>query len=86
MVRAGRTSDFGYRHLVELDIPALIAAAGNSEHIAGVVLIASGSVHLPCYHGKLRWGVRVLTTLSGIVGPVLGYFPGARLEPRCPDG
>jgi len=104
-VRAGRASDFGYRHLVELDIPALIAAvrhrtprapiwlgghslggqmallaaAGNPEHIAGVVLIASGSVHLPCYRGKLRWGVRVLTALSGIVGPVLGYFPGARI-------
>ncbi len=104
-VRAGRSSDFGYRHLVELDIPALIAtvrhhaprapiwlgghslggqlaliaAAGDPEHIAGVVLIASGSVHLPCYHGKLRLGVRLLTTLSGIVGPILGYFPGARI-------
>lgn len=104
-VRAGRSSDFGYRHLVELDIPALIAAvrhhaprapiwlgghslggqlaliaaAGDPEHIAGVVLIASGSVHLPCYHGKLRLGVRLLTTLSRIVCPLLGYFPGARI-------
>lgn len=104
-VRASRTSDFGYRHLVELDIPALIAAvrdraprapiwlgghslggqmaliaaAGNPEPIAGVVLIASGSVHLPCYHGKLRWGVRLLTIVSSIIGPILGYFPGARI-------
>jgi predicted alpha/beta hydrolase len=104
-IRAGRTSDFGYRHLVEFDIPALIAAvrqrvprapiwlgghslggqmallaaAGNPVHIAGVVLIASGSVHLPCYRGKLRCGVRLLTTLSSIIGPVLGYFPGARV-------
>jgi predicted alpha/beta hydrolase len=104
-VRASRSSDFGYRHLVELDIPALIAAvrhraprapiwlgghslggqmaliatAGNSEHIAGVVLLASGSVHLPCYHGKLRWGVRLLTVVSSMIGPILGYFPGARI-------
>jgi predicted alpha/beta hydrolase len=104
-IRAGRTSDFGYRHLLEDDIPALIAAvrqrlphapiwlgghslggqmaltsaAGNPEPISGVVLIASGSVHLPCYQGKLRWGVRILATLSSITGPVLGYFPGTQI-------
>jgi predicted alpha/beta hydrolase len=104
-VRAGRSSDFGYRHLVEVDLPALIAAvrqrfphspiwlgghslggqlallgaAANSETICAVVLIASGTVHLPCYQGKLRWGVRFLTTLSAVVNPVLGYFPGARI-------
>lgn len=104
-VRAGRASDFGYRHLVELDVPAMIAAvrqrlpdapiwlgghslggqmalisaAGNPDPISGVVMIASGSVHMPCYQGKLRRGVRVLTTLSDILGPVLGYFPGTRI-------
>jgi predicted alpha/beta hydrolase len=104
-IRAGRTSDFGYRHLLEIDIPALIAAvrqrlphapiwlgghslggqmaltsaAGNPGSISGVVLIASGSVHLPCYQGKLRWGVRLLASLSSIAGPVLGYFPGGRI-------
>jgi predicted alpha/beta hydrolase len=104
-IRAGRSHDFGYRHLLELDIPALIAAiqqrlplapiwlgghslggqmalasaAGNPGPVSGVVMIASGSVHLPCYQGKLRWGVRVLATLSSLTGPVLGYFPGARV-------
>ena len=104
-IRAGRSHDFGYRHLLELDIPALIAvirqrlpqapiwlgghslggqmalagAAGNPAPVSGVVLIASGSVHLPCYQGKLRWGVRILATLSSMTGPVLGYFPGARM-------
>jgi predicted alpha/beta hydrolase len=104
-IRAGRSRDFGYRHLLELDIPALIAviqqrlpqapiwlgghslggqmalasAAGNPAAVSGVVLIASGSVHLPCYQGKLRWGVRILATLSSLTGPVLGYFPGARM-------
>ncbi len=104
-VRAGRKSDFGYQHLVEYDIAALVAsvrqrlpraaiwlgghslggqlallgAAGNPSNVAGVVLIASGSVHMPCYTGKLRWGVRFLTTLSPIVSPVLGYFPGSRV-------
>ncbi|HNV60109.1 MAG TPA: alpha/beta fold hydrolase [Rhodoferax sp.] len=104
-VRACRTSDFGYRHLLEIDIPALIAtvrqklpdapiwlgghslggqmaltsAAGNPGPVSGVILIASGSVHLPCYQGKLRWGVRLLASLSSIAGPVLGYFPGRRI-------
>jgi predicted alpha/beta hydrolase len=104
-IRAGRASDFGYRHLVELDLAALIetvhqgfpeapiwlgghslggqlallGAAVSPDRIAGVVMIASGSVHLPCYSGKLRWGVRTLTYLSRIAGPVLGYFPGSRI-------
>jgi predicted alpha/beta hydrolase len=58
---------------------ALASAAGNPDPVSGVVMIASGSVHLPCYQGKLRWGVRILATLSSLTGPVLGYFPGARV-------
>ncbi|MEI6802185.1 MAG: alpha/beta fold hydrolase [Burkholderiales bacterium] len=104
-VRAGRTSDFGYQHLIELDLVALIAAvrerlphaplwlgghslggqlallgaARDPDGIAGVVLIASGSVHHPCYSGKLRWAVRSLAWMSSVTGPLLGYFPGARV-------
>ena len=104
-VRAARASDFGYRHLIELDLAALIAAvrqrlpdapiwlgghslggqltllgaAAKPEGIAGVVLIASGSVHLPCYSWKLRLGVGSLVLLSSIAAPLLGYFPGGRV-------
>jgi predicted alpha/beta hydrolase len=104
-IRASRSSDFGYRQLVEIDIAAtikaarqqfplapiwlgghslggqlsLLAAAAPPSGIAGVVLIASGSVHLPCYQGKFRWGIRLLAALSGITGMLLGYFPGDRI-------
>jgi predicted alpha/beta hydrolase len=104
-IRAGRASDFGYRHLLELDLTALIGivrqqfpnaplwlgghslggqlamlgAAANPAGITGVVLIASGSVHLHCYQGKLRWGVRLLAWLSGLTGLLWGYFPGSRI-------
>ena len=104
-VRAGRTSDFGYRHLIEFDLAALIEAvrqrrpqapiwlgghslggqmallraAAEPQGIAGVVMIAAGSVHLPAYSWKLRFGVGSLALLSSLVGPVLGYFPGGRV-------
>ena len=104
-VRAGRASDFGYRHLIEFDLAALIEAvrqrlphapiwlgghslggqmallraAAEPQGIAGVVMIAAGSVHLPAYSWKLRFGVGSLALLSSLVGPVLGYFPGGRV-------
>jgi len=104
-VRAGRHSDFGYKHLVEYDIPALVdsirqrfpraaiwigghslggqlallSASSNPSNFSGVVLIASGSVHMPCYTRKFRLGVRILTTLSKVVSPITGYFPGSRV-------
>ena len=102
-IRAGRGSDFGYRHLVEFDLTALIqavrqalpdapiwlgghslggqlsllSAAAHPESLSGVVLIASGSVHLPCYSWKLRMGVGALALISRLTGPLLGYFPGS---------
>ena len=105
-VQAGRASDFGYRHLIELDLPALIEAvrqrlpqapiwlgghslggqlsllraAAHPEGIAGVALIASGSVHLPCFSGKLRLAIRSLVGLSRVLCPLLGYFPGSRVR------
>ena len=104
-VRAGRASDFGYRHLIKFDLAALIdavrqrlplapiwlgghslggqmallSAAAKPQGIAGVAMIAAGSVHLPAYSWKLRLGVSSLAFLSSLVGPVLGYFPGGRI-------
>lgn len=105
-VQAGRESDFGYRHLIEIDLPALIEAvrqrlphapiwlgghslggqlsllraAAHPQGIAGVALIASGSVHLPCFDRKLRLAIRSLVMLSRILCPLLGYFPGSRFR------
>ncbi len=104
-VRAGRASDFGYQHLIEFDLAALIAAvrqrrphapiwlgghslggqlallraAAYPEGIDGVIMIAAGSVHLPAYSWKLRFGVASLALMSSLIGPLLGYFPGGRV-------
>jgi predicted alpha/beta hydrolase len=104
-VRAGHASDFGYQHLIEFDLAALIAAvrqhlphapiwlgghslggqlallraAAQPEGITGVIMIAAGSVHLPAYSWKLRFGVASLALMSSLIGPVLGYFPGGRV-------
>lgn len=103
-IRAGRSSDFGYRHLVEFDLASLVEAVQRSlprapiwlgghslggqmallragshpDGISGVVLIASGSVHLPCFTWKLRMGIRALVYLHRATRPLLGYFPGSR--------
>ncbi len=105
-VRAGRGSDFGYRHLVEMDMAAalagirqrfaqapiwigghslggqlsLLAAAANPSLLAGVLLVASGTVHTPHYPRKMRVAIRSLACMSRLAGAVLGYFPGARMR------
>ncbi len=58
---------------------ALLKAAANPRGISGVVLVASGSVHLSAYQGKLRAAIGCLAYLSGLVGTAIGYFPGARV-------
>lgn len=58
---------------------AILAAAAQPNELSGVVMIASGSVHLDCYQGQLRFGVQVLSSLSGVVGRLCGYFPGSRI-------
>lgn len=104
-VRAGRDHDFGYRHLVELDMAAAVAvmrrrfpdspiwlgghslggqlallyAATHQEQVTGVVLIASGSVHMPAYPPKMRLGIAAVVAMSRVAGGLLGYFPGDRL-------
>ena len=104
-MRASRSCDYGYRHLVEHDLPALLqalrqrfpatpiwlgghslggqlsllCAAANPGEVSGLLLIASGTVHLPCYSERYRWRVRSLVLMSRIAGAVLGHFPGQRL-------
>lgn len=103
-LRASRRQNFAYRHLVEIDLAALLAqvsqhypdssiwlgghslggqlsvlGAAIHTHVSGIVLIASGSVHLQAYAPKLRLGIRTLVALSRITGSVLGYFPGSHI-------
>jgi predicted alpha/beta hydrolase len=104
-LRAGRGSDFGYRHLLEHDLTAtlalvahrfpdlpvwigghslggqlaLLTAATHQQQIAGVVLVASGSVFLRGYSPKLQRSIRGLIWLSRLTTPVFGYFPGQHL-------
>ncbi len=104
-MRAGRSCDYGYRHLVEQDLPALLAAlrqrfqdtpiwlgghslggqlsllgaAANPAGLAGILLIASGTVHLPCYSGRYRLWVASLVLMSRLARATLGYFPGSRI-------
>jgi predicted alpha/beta hydrolase len=103
-IRAGRRNDFGYRHLLEFDLPALrsaiaqryphkplwigghslggqlalVGTAAQPTDISGIVLIASGSVHLSAYPPKWRRSIRLLTAATRVIGPILGYFPGNR--------
>ncbi len=58
---------------------ALLWAASQPAAISGVMLIASGSVHLPAYAGKLHAAIRGLAYLSGVVGAAIGYFPGSQV-------
>ena len=58
---------------------SLLAASSAKLSVDGVLLVASGTVHLPCYPSKLRAGIRAVTLLVRLSGSVLGYFPGDRL-------
>ena len=104
-VRAGRRSDFGYRHLLELDLPALRAAVGarlpgtplwlgghslggqlalmhagaHADEIAGVLLVACGSVHMPAYPLRMQRDIRRVIWAARLTGAMFGHFPGHRI-------
>ncbi|MFZ4478674.1 MAG: alpha/beta fold hydrolase [Rhodoferax sp.] len=58
---------------------SLLGAAANPAPVSGLVLIASGTVHLPCYSTKYRLWVRSLALISRFTAATLGYFPGSRI-------
>ncbi len=104
-VRASRRTDFGYRDLVEQDLPAAFAAVrrrfpaapvyllGHSlggqvsalyasrqpEGLAGLILIASGSIDFRAWSGLKRWGILAFTQFAAALGMTAGYFPGKRV-------
>ena len=104
-VRASRRHPFGYRELIEIDAPAMMAtlvercpaaqlwlgghslggqvaalvAAANRDRTHGLITIASGTVHTPCYPFRLRAGIRTLGTLIACSRPLSGHFPGKQI-------
>lgn len=58
---------------------ALLYGATHPDQIAGVVLIASGTIHMRCYPMAMRAGIRALLGLAAWSRATLGYFPGRRL-------
>ncbi|MFB8280320.1 alpha/beta hydrolase family protein [Nocardia colli] len=58
---------------------ALQRAARAPEGLAGVVLIASGSVWYRTYDGLIRTRNLVFGQWFGLIARTLGYFPGDRL-------
>lgn len=104
--RASRRADFGYRHLVELDMPAAVAAArarlpasrlflgGHSlggqlsalcaaqspDEIAGLVLIASGSVYHRAWTGRHGPAIYAFAQSTVLISALVGYFPGKRFR------
>lgn len=103
--RASRYIDFGYRELVEDDIPAAVAllrkklpqaplwlgghslggqlaalyAGRESARVAGLVIIAAGTVHFRAWArtGALR--ILALTQSATLISRLLGHFPGKRI-------
>lgn len=110
-IRAGRRSDFGYREIVELDLPAVLSAvreafpeaeifllghslggqiacltasrdrltASQDRGLAGIVLIASCSVHFRGWPFPINVGLLGFQTMAWLLAIVLGYFPGHRV-------
>lgn len=58
---------------------ALLYGATHPDQIAGVVLIASGTIHMRYYPITMRAGIRALLGLAAWCRTMLGYFPGRRL-------
>lgn len=103
--RASRYTNFGYRELVEDDIPAAVAllrktlpkaalwigghslggqlaalfAGRESARVAGLVIIAAGTVHFSAWArgGALR--ILALTQSASIISRLVGHFPGRRI-------
>jgi len=54
-------------------------AADHPGELAGMILVASCSVYYKGWKGFNRIRVGLLTQFAGLVGKVLGYFPGKQL-------
>ena len=58
---------------------AVLHAALRPSGIAGVVIVAAGSVYYRGWAGARRAGIFAFTQFAGILAGLLGYFPGKRV-------
>ena len=54
-------------------------AAHQPQDLAGLILIASGSVHHRAYPGPKGWGFLAFTQFAVALSSALGHFPGRRV-------
>ena len=66
-------------HSLGGQISALYAAR-HPGSIAGLILIASGSVHYRGWQPPHRWTLLALTQVAAGISAIAGYFPGHRLR------
>lgn len=53
--------------------------AATQPHIAGVIIVAAGSVHYKGWSGAKRFGILTFTQFAGVLSGLVGYFPGKRV-------
>lgn len=58
---------------------SLLHAALHPQGIAGVIIVAAGSVHYKGWSGARRYGILSFTQFAGAVSQLVGYYPGKRL-------
>ena len=58
---------------------AVLYAAAHPQEIAGVVIVAAGSVYYRGWTGLKRLGIFAFTQFAGALAGALGYFPGKRV-------
>lgn len=59
---------------------SVLHAAAQPQGLAGVVLVAAGSVYYRGWSGFKRVGILAFTQFAGAIAGALGYFPGKRLR------
>lgn len=68
---------FLFGHSLGGQVAVLYAA--TQPTIAGVIIVAAGSVHYKGWTGAKRLGILTFTQFAGLLSGLVGYFPGKRV-------
>ena len=58
---------------------SFLSAALDPKDVAGVIVVAGGSVHYRGWNGPKSLGILAFTQFAGALAGTLGYFPGKRV-------
>lgn len=58
---------------------SLLSAAHAPTDLAGVIIVAAGSVHYRGWSGVQALGILAFTQFAGVLAGLCGYFPGKRV-------